>query len=68
MLKAGRNRARAAETFGESGQDGGGVGEEQRNSSAGGCKVVRWFGHVQRRDGGDSGQRVLKMELPGRRT
>ncbi|PME06485.1 hypothetical protein A8A06_13560 [Escherichia coli] len=28
---------------------------------------LRWFGHVQRRDSGYIGQRMLKMELPGRR-
>ena len=28
---------------------------------------LRWFGHVQRRDSGYIGRRILKMELPGRR-
>ena len=28
---------------------------------------LRWFGHVQRRDSGDIGRRMLEMELPGRR-
>lgn len=28
---------------------------------------MRWFGHVRRRDSGYSGQRVLKIELAGRR-
>uniref|UniRef100_A0A3B3I9A4 ribonuclease H n=1 Tax=Oryzias latipes TaxID=8090 RepID=A0A3B3I9A4_ORYLA len=29
---------------------------------------LRWFGHVQRRDSGYIGRRMLEMELPGRRT
>ena len=28
---------------------------------------LRWFGHVQRRDSGYIGRRMLEMELPGRR-
>lgn len=28
---------------------------------------LRWSGHVKRKDGGYTGQRMLKMELPGRR-
>ena len=28
---------------------------------------MRWFGHVQRRDRGHIGRRMLEMELPGRR-
>ena len=28
---------------------------------------LRWFGHVQRRDSGHIGRRMLEMELPGRR-
>jgi len=28
---------------------------------------LRWFGHVQRRDSGCVGRRMLEMELPGRR-
>ena len=28
---------------------------------------LRWFGHVQRRDSGDIGGRMLEMELPGTR-
>ena len=28
---------------------------------------LRWLGHVQRRDSGDIGRRMLEMELPGRR-
>ena len=27
----------------------------------------RWFGHVQRRDSGYIGRRMLELELPGRR-
>ena len=30
--------------------------------------VTRWFGHVQRRDSGYIGRRMLDIELPGRRT
>ena len=26
---------------------------------------LRWFGHVQKRDRGDIGRRMLEMELPG---
>lgn len=48
MLKPGGNRDLAGE----------GVGEEQRNSSGGGRKVVRGFGHVQRTDRGHIGQRM----------
>ena len=28
---------------------------------------MRWFGHVQRRDAGHIGRKILKMELPGKR-
>lgn len=28
---------------------------------------LRWFGHVQRKKSGHIGQKMLKMELPGRR-
>ena len=28
---------------------------------------MRWFGHVQRRDNGYIGRRMLEMELPGKR-
>ena len=28
---------------------------------------LRWFGHVQRRESGYIGRRMLAMELPGRR-
>ena len=28
---------------------------------------MRWFGHVQRKDSGDIGRRMLEIELPGRR-
>lgn len=29
--------------------------------------VIRWFRRVKRKDSGYTGQRMLKMELPGRR-
>ena len=28
---------------------------------------MRWFGHVQRKDSGDIGRRMLEIELPGRK-
>lgn len=44
-----------------------GTGEVEQSGDQGRQARLRWFGHAQRRESGYTEQKVLKMELPGKR-